>query len=71
MPHRFVIRDQEKLHVYTRYDDIPEIFDHVIEFLPEYPPPPHTEADHREIDSWYEKFMELLGRQRASSSEKR
>lgn len=67
MPHRFVIMVDGELHTYHRFEDIPKQIDHVIEFSPEVPPPPHTDAEHDEIDSWQPKFEELMERERASS----
>ena len=49
-----------KLVEYDCYDDIPDDFDHVIEFLPEIPPGPHTDQQHEEIDSWHDKFLKLM-----------
>lgn len=62
--HKFVIKDEGILKTYNNFDDIPEEFDHVIEFLPHMPPPPHDENQHEEIDSWMPKFKQLLERQR-------
>ena len=45
---------------YDLYEDIPDDFDHVIEFLPEIPPGPHTQEQHEEIDSWTDKFLRLM-----------
>jgi len=52
---------------YDRYENIPDDFDHVIEFLPEIPPEPHTHEQHEEIDSWNDKFLRLMEIERASS----
>ena len=52
---------------YDRYEDIPDDFDHVIEFLPEIPPGPHTDGQHEEIDSWHDKFLRLMEIERARS----
>lgn len=71
MPHRFVVRVAGRLETYDRFDDIPETIEHVIEFLPEVPPPPHTDAQHEEIDSWNAKLQELMRRERASSDQSR
>lgn len=67
MPHRFVIMISGRLHEFQRYEDIPEKFDHVIEFCPEIPPGPHTQDQHDEIDSWVPKFERLMEIERASS----
>lgn len=64
MSHVFKILIGDKLHVYNRYEDIPMEFDNLIEFLPEIPPGPHTHEQHEEIDSWHDKFKELMKRER-------
>ena len=71
MPHRFVIKDRGEIHQFDRYEDIPDRFDHVIEFAPEIPPGPHSHAQHREIEQWNDLLKDLMRRERASSSEKR
>lgn len=71
MPHRFVIKDRESLYVFDRYEDIPKVFDHVIEFAPEIPPGPHSHAEHEEIAQWNGRLQKLMERERASSSKKR
>ena len=52
---------------YDLYVNIPDDFDHVIEFLPEIPPGPHTREQHEEIDSWNDKFLRLVEIERARS----
>ena len=52
---------------YDRYEDIPDDFDHVIEFLPEIPLGPHTQEQHEEIDQWNDKFLRLVRIERARS----
>lgn len=71
MPHRFVVRVGAELHSFERYEDIPLEFDHLIEFLPEIPPEPHTPQQHEEIESWISRFEQLMERERARSSKKR
>jgi hypothetical protein len=71
MGHRFVIMRDEKLYEYTEYEQIPDDFDHVIEFAPEAPPGPHTDQDHEEIDQWYSKFERLMEIEYASSRKTR
>jgi hypothetical protein len=70
MGHRFVIMQNDQLLEYTEYEQIPNQFDHVIEFAPEIPPPPHTDQDHEEIDQWAVKFERLMEIEYASSREK-
>lgn len=71
MPHEFVILVDGKLQTYTNYDDIPEVFDNVIKFMPEVPPGPHTEEQHEEIDSWNDKFQRLMEKEYARSNKNR
>lgn len=71
MGHRFVIMRDNKLREYDQYEDIPDDFDHVIEFLPEIPPEPHTQEQHEEIDSWHDRFLRLMRIENASSSKTR
>jgi hypothetical protein len=69
MGHRFVIMRRDIIEVYDRYDDIPDDLDHVIEFLPEIPPEPHTQQQHKEIDAWLGLFNRLMEKAYATSSE--
>lgn len=64
MNHEFVILNNGVLETYTKYEDIPESFDHVIKFLPQIPEPPHTEAQHEEIEQWNDKLQELMKREK-------
>ena len=57
------------IEVYDRYEDIPNDLDHVIEFLPEIPPEPHTEQQHEEIETWPDLFLKLMEKAYATSSE--
>jgi len=63
MSHKFVILNNGVLETYTKYEDIPEFFDNVIEFIPEIPEGPHTEEEHDLIDQWNNKLTKLLKRQ--------
>ena len=62
--HTFIIKDKDEFITYNNFEDIPLEFDHLIQFLPDMPPPPHTEIEHEEMESWVPKFKELLKRQR-------
>lgn len=62
MANKFVVLRKGILETYTEYKDIPQDFDHVIQFEPEIPEPPHTPEQHEEIDLWparLEKLMEI------------
>jgi hypothetical protein len=50
----------DQLSEYTEYEQIPDWFDHVIEFAPEIPMGPHTDQQHEEIDQWQVKFERLM-----------
>lgn len=63
MTHRFIILRNGILETYHKYEDIPESFDNLIEFLPEIPEGPHTHEEHEEIDSWNDKLKELMKRE--------
>ena len=61
---QFIVNGE--LVTYDKYKDIPETFEHVIKFLPDIPPEPHTEKEHEEIQEWNNKFQELMEKERAS-----
>jgi hypothetical protein len=67
MGHRFVVMRDNALAEYDLYENIPDDFDHVIEFLPEIPPGPHTQKQHEEIDQWNDKFLRLMRIEHARS----
>lgn len=67
MPHKFEIMINGHVQSFNRYEEIPDQFDHVIAFIPEVPPPPHSDQDHNDIESWAGKFERLLEIERASS----
>lgn len=69
MPHRFVVSKNDQLLIFSCYEDIPEEFDQVLEFLPEIPPGPHTDAQHDEIAQWLVKFNRLMEIENARSSQ--
>jgi len=71
MAHRFVIMINGVLHTFQDFAAIPADIDHVIEFIPQIPPEPHTEEQHLEINSWSAQFQSLLEREYASSSKTR
>lgn len=67
MAHKFVVLIDGELRVFDRFEDIPEVIDNVIEFLPEFSAGPHTHEEHEELDLWNDKLQELMRRERASS----
>jgi len=66
--HEFVIKDKGQLVTYTEYEAIPNENHHVIKFLPEVPPEPHTEEQHEEIEQWNIKLQELMKKERSYAS---
>lgn len=71
MAHRFVVRIGTEILEFHDYDQIPPVFDLLMEFSPEIPAGPHTPEQHAEIDAWLPKFERLMERERASRREKR
>lgn len=59
----FIVLVDGKLETYDRFEDIPQVIDNVVKFLPFVPPPPHTDEQHEEMESHSEKFRELLARE--------
>ena len=45
-----------------------EKFDHLIKFLHEIPPEPHTQEDHDVIHEWENRFKQLMEKENASSN---
>lgn len=64
MKGRYVVREGEELLIFDHFEDIPLEFDNLIEFLPEFPPGPHTKEQHEVIDTLGDKLDELLKRER-------
>lgn len=63
--HEFQLLINRKLVNYSRYEDIPEEFDHVIKFLPEMSEPDgedgdHTDAQHEEFEMWNKRLEYLM-----------
>ena len=63
---QFIINGE--LVLYDKYEDIPEDFEHVIRFLPDVPPEPHTEEDHEEMALWNTRLQKLMEKERARSN---
>jgi hypothetical protein len=59
----YVIMVNGKLNTYENYEDVPKRFDHVIKFLPDVIPEPHTEEEHKEIETYNDKLQELMKRE--------
>ena len=63
---QFIINGE--LVLYDKYEDIPEDFEHVIRFIPDIPPEPHTEDEHAEMTLWNIRLQELMEKERARSN---
>jgi hypothetical protein len=71
MAHRFAVMIDHVLCTYDQYEQIPDEFDHLIEFKPEIPPEPHSDVQHKEIEEWLPRFNRLMEIENASSVKKR
>ena len=68
MKGEFIIKMGKELITYTDYDDIPNTFDHVIKFNPDWPPSPHTQEDHDYMETFNDKLQALMEIERNASS---
>jgi len=64
MKGEFIVLSGGVTHTYTDYNDIPNSFDNLIKFEPEYPEPPHTQEQHDVMDTYNDKLQELMRRER-------
>ena len=64
----FIIKEENELITYTKYEDIPMVFDHVIKFDPEWPVGPHTDKEHEYMETFNDKLKELMQRERTYAS---
>jgi len=53
-----------KILKYDNYDDIPQEFDNVISYKPDWPEPPHTEEEHAIMAVYNDKLQELMKREK-------
>ena len=68
MKGEYVIKINGELMTYTDYDDIPDTFDHVIKFNPDWPKEPHTQEDHDLMAVFNDKLQRLGDIERNASS---
>jgi hypothetical protein len=66
--HEFTFKVNGELVTVHSWEDVPEAFDHVIKFVPDIPPPPHTPEQHEEIDVWPARLQQLMEKERARSN---
>ena len=64
MKGKFVIKIGSATVTYEEFDDIPMEFDNLISFKPLAPEPPHSEEDHKVMDTYNAKLQELMKRER-------
>jgi|TARA_B100001769_G_C21631279_1_gene352946 hypothetical protein len=63
---QFIVNGE--LVTYDSWENIPEEFEHVIKFIPDVPPDPHTEDEHAEMEIWNTRLQQLLEKERARSN---
>jgi len=63
---KFIINGE--LVTFDKYEDVPDEFEHVIKFLPDVIPEPHTEEQHEEMAQWNIRLQELMEKERARSN---
>ena len=63
---QFIIN--RELVTFDKYEDIPDEFEHVIKFLPDVIPEPHTEEEHAEVAQWNTRLQKLMEKERARSN---
>jgi hypothetical protein len=65
----FILENMEQIE-FSDWNDIPEDFKfkHVIKFLPELPPPPHTPEQHMEVSEWNDRLQALMEIERNARS---
>ena len=68
MKGEYVIKINGELITYTDYDDIPNTFDHVIKFNPDWPEEPHTQEDHDLMAVFNDKLQVLMEIEKNASS---
>ena len=68
MKGEYVIKINGELITYTDYDDIPNTFDHVIKFNPDWPEEPHTQEDHDLMAVFNNKLQRLMEIEKNASS---
>jgi hypothetical protein len=59
----FVVLKDGVLITFENYDDIPEKFDNLIKFIPDYDEGPHTHEQHEEMHKLTDIFKELMNRE--------
>ena len=60
----FVIKNEGELIEFDRCGDLPDTFDHLIEFNPTPPPEPHSVEEHIAMSKYSEYLQILVARER-------
>tara|TARA_B100001996_G_scaffold101862_1_gene76392 strand:+ start:1133 stop:1330 length:198 start_codon:yes stop_codon:yes gene_type:complete len=60
---QFIVKVGNNLLEFSNYNDIPDTFDNVVVFKPDYPEPPHTEEEHNFLGTFNDKLKELMKRE--------
>ena len=68
MKGQFVIKVGTSLLEFSDYNNIPDKFDNVISFKPEYPSSPHSQEDHEYIETFDSKLKDLMKRETNAGS---
>ena len=68
MTGEFTVMINGELVTYTNYNDIPDTFEHVIKYAPDWPEPPHTQKDHDYMETFNNKLQRLMEIENASSN---
>lgn len=63
MQGKFVIVKDGQICEYDDTMKIPQVFENLISFEPIYPPEPHTEEEHEEIEKFNDTLKELMNRE--------
>ena len=63
MASEFIVLLNGELKTYDRFEDIPNKFDNLIKFKPDFPPGPHTKEEHDELELWNDRMKTLLKRE--------
>ena len=61
---KFVVKDEVKLLEFDRCGDLPDTFDHLIEFNPTPPPEPHSVEEHIAMSKYSEYLQIIASRER-------
>ena len=64
MANVFTILIGTEQYTYDKMEDIPDSFDYLVRFEPEYPEPPHSEEQHAYINSFPYMMQELQKREK-------